>query len=710
MRTLRLFIFLLLCVCVWAGVPTSPVEAAPTSSSGCFVQHNTRFTRDSDGLTIRLHSDPNYDYILCTISGTAPAGGSFQGQFTITLPDNVKAIRTYPSARVIPASLTIQGIGFSYFRSHVAPVSGTEVIPEAAQHPGRSFRFTALFTISPQGRLPGPSQSHVADLVYSVEKNPTSTAPPPSLPGAFSVSGNPTCSAAQSVNNLSWSASSTASYYRVYRDGIFRATTTGRTYSDTSPVAGARHTYVVHAVNGVGIRTSSTPVDTRTCTTLPGSFSVSTSTGCDLAPPTISGPYNTYRWTVSSGAEGYRWYRDGVLLGQSSAAASFRIGTDTNPSAGTTYTYRIEAFNSAGTRDATSSIETATCGAEPPGDGDDDDPSPPPSVVNPVSYLWRVADPRFGSFQATTSNPASFVTGLDCDLVGRSTIITVEATKQISGQTVTKSASRQLQIGGPCQQSSVIGDIFGRGTVEQLTVDPTSVVSGNRIRNIEGTELTIPSYSPRNRLSWATTQDEALSQNGSLQRLLSERGRSLPLNGAREYHIQSQFNLNPPPGQDPRIATAIDRSNPEGSVWIVNGDLRIRSNGGTVTFRGRGTIVVTGRVVLDGVAGGQMRYNDSEGTASLGIISLGTDNGGAAIDFEQFRSIIGAYFAPRGTIEFRGQSRDATGLFVADQLRLNADPTDPTASLSIIYDGRITDTPPPGFSQSVIPALSEVSP
>ncbi len=184
----------------------------------------------------------------------------------------------------------------------------------------------------------------------------TSDSMPPSAP--TNLTG---VAVSSSQVNLSWGASTDnvgVTGYKVYRDGAFLASTTATTYSDTTAQAGATYTYTVYAYDAAG--NISQPSNTATVTITADTQPPSTPTG--LAAVVGGASQISLSWnatTDNTGVTGYTVYRDGSAIATTNGPNATTY-TDTGVAPGTTYTYTVDAFDSAGNHSAPSAAVTAT--------------------------------------------------------------------------------------------------------------------------------------------------------------------------------------------------------------------------------------------------------------------------------------------------------------------------------------------------------------
>ncbi len=158
--------------------------------------------------------------------------------------------------------------------------------------------------------------------------------------------------------------------YRVFRSDLqgVIATVSTTSYQDMTVAAGTTYSYYVTAIDGasplnesapsalVTVQTPAVP-DTSAPSAPPNPQAVAT------GPTQINLTWDASTDTGGSGVAGYRIFRDGAATPLATVTATSH--SDTNLTAGTTYTYVIRAFDGAGNGSAPSSAVNATTPAPP---------------------------------------------------------------------------------------------------------------------------------------------------------------------------------------------------------------------------------------------------------------------------------------------------------------------------------------------------------
>lgn len=179
-----------------------------------------------------------------------------------------------------------------------------------------------------------------------------STAPP------LAPTGLTATAASSSQINLSWTAVTGATSYKIYRGGVLISSPTTTSFSDTGLAAGTSYSYYVKASNAGGDSVASSTASATTIPAAPTNLTTAAtgSKEIDLA------------WTGSTGAKGYDVYR----ATGSSAAGAVKIMTvtgtsynDTGLAVKTTYTYYIIATNTSGSSVQSSPATATTTGIIP---------------------------------------------------------------------------------------------------------------------------------------------------------------------------------------------------------------------------------------------------------------------------------------------------------------------------------------------------------
>ncbi len=150
---------------------------------------------------------------------------------------------------------------------------------------------------------------------------------------------------------------------------------------------------------------------------------------------------------------------------------------------------------------------------------------------------------------------------------------------------------------------------------------------------------------------------------------------------------------------------------PDGRVWFTPGDLEIYTGTEGQEFKivGKGTIVVGGKLRITGQ--GKMRYGGesfltpgASSSDAIGfIVNGGSVTTGSVVVGSDVRQVVGAYYAPNGSIRFEGpgtkQLRPANGIFIGNAIQVIRD------KVIFRYNDRLTSSvgAPPGFSFSTSP-------
>jgi poly(hydroxyalkanoate) depolymerase family esterase len=179
----------------------------------------------------------------------------------------------------------------------------------------------------------------------------------PAAPTGLTVTGTTNTSA-----SLSWTASSGAASYNVYRGGtlVNSSPVTGTSFTDSGLTAGTAYSYTVASVDSSGtIGAQSGVVSATTTGTNPG---LPAPTGLTVGAVTSSSI--ALSWTAVSGASGYDVYRNGTQVNTSAVTGTGY--TDTGLATGTGYSYTVAAVDSTGRIGAQSTAVTGTTSSYTP--------------------------------------------------------------------------------------------------------------------------------------------------------------------------------------------------------------------------------------------------------------------------------------------------------------------------------------------------------
>ncbi|RTY95059.1 N-acetylmuramoyl-L-alanine amidase [Flavobacterium sp. GT3R68] len=179
-------------------------------------------------------------------------------------------------------------------------------------------------------------------------------------PGTFSLTVTPECNGTTSRNNLTWTASTNATSYDIYRNGILYANNiTASPYLNTA-TAGTTYTYSVKAKNTTGQTSNSNgdvSVTALNCAT-PGTFTLTVTPECVNSASRLN-----LTWTASANATVYDIFRNGALYASDIVGTQFLNTYLITP--GTVYTYSVKAKNTIGqltNSNGTLSVTAVGCG------------------------------------------------------------------------------------------------------------------------------------------------------------------------------------------------------------------------------------------------------------------------------------------------------------------------------------------------------------
>ena len=197
------------------------------------------------------------------------------------------------------ASFSVSGTAITWSGNYRSDVySGNPSGVSCGTRPG-SIPGVGLFTDIPGGIVGA----------FLCESSMSYSPPAMPSPGSFNLYSSSACSGTTNQTNiLSWSASSNASYYYVYRDGSYVATRYPGSESYSETLTTSTHSYSVRAYNASGSRLSSPSsisISALDCAA-PGSFTLNPiNSTCTQDNKSV----NKLSWTTSSGATNYYVYR-----------------------------------------------------------------------------------------------------------------------------------------------------------------------------------------------------------------------------------------------------------------------------------------------------------------------------------------------------------------------------------------------------------------
>ena len=234
---------------------------------------------------------------------------------------------------------------------------------------------------------------------------------------------------------LTWQKSATASYYRVFRNGINIAVPMQPTYFDTGLASGTQYCYQIKTVDAAGTESSFTNTVCNSTFVVPPSGITATA---------LSASQIRISWIGSPGASGYRVYRNSDPLPLTSVVSTSTV--DSGLTANTSYCYAVSSFNAAGESARSSQVCVTTRSAGPPvpeltAEGSTD---PPPRItLTWVTSLGATSYKiyRNGTFLLSSTGAQATDTGVADQTQYCYTISAVDAFGNESAQSDPKCAS-----------------------------------------------------------------------------------------------------------------------------------------------------------------------------------------------------------------------------------------------------------------------------
>ena len=160
--------------------------------------------------------------------------------------------------------------------------------------------------------------------------------------------------------NVSWSSSSGAAGYIVYRGGVQVGAPSTTTFSDLGLVANTQYCYTIAASNSVGVSSQSSP---PVCaTTLTNSQPSAPPAPANVAATAIATNQINVTWSSSAGATSYIVARGGIPITTVTTTSYLDNGLVANSA----YCYTVAATNSVGASAFSSSACATTLAAPPP--------------------------------------------------------------------------------------------------------------------------------------------------------------------------------------------------------------------------------------------------------------------------------------------------------------------------------------------------------
>ncbi|EPR08089.1 right-handed parallel beta-helix repeat-containing protein [Ruminiclostridium papyrosolvens] len=280
--------------------------------------------------------------------------------------------------------------------------------------------------------LEGTDKTPAAVATAPMSENAVEAATPASI----SIPTNISVSSTDTTLKVSWDAVADAQSYDVSMDGtVTNVTEASYTYGNLVP--NSLHTIKVRAVASTENSEWSTEIIKYTLLAAPSNITSD-----------ISGTSVNLAWGSVSGASGYEIYRDDIKVGTSESNTYSDIGLEV----GTTYVYRIKAFNEAGNMSGFSNFITVSIVAT----------TTPAAILIPANINLTSTDTTLTVSWDAVADAQSYDVSLDGNITN------VTASSYAYSSLVPNSLHTvKVRAVKPCG-NGLVGDVNGDGIVDAL--------------------------------------------------------------------------------------------------------------------------------------------------------------------------------------------------------------------------------------------------
>jgi len=337
----------------WSSVTGATGYAIYRSTSASGTYSYVTNTSSTSYTNTGLSANTTYYYKVSTYNSTGESTQSSYAYATTMpgTPSSVTATAASSSSITISWSSVTGATGYKIYRS--TSYSGTydsvgTTTSTSFTNTGLLSNTTYYYKVSAYNSSGASSQSS-----YAYATTPIAI---PAVPSGVSAAA-----ASSSSITVSWSSVTGATGYKVYRydsgtsSFVYWTTTSSTSYTNIGLSSSTTYYYTVSAYNSGGESSQSSYVSATTMTAIPAVPSGVTATVASSSSITVS-------WSSVTGASGYAVYRSTSASGTYSyvTSTSYTSYTDTYLSSGTTYYYKVSAYNSDYVESSQSSYTYAT--------------------------------------------------------------------------------------------------------------------------------------------------------------------------------------------------------------------------------------------------------------------------------------------------------------------------------------------------------------